>query len=192
MLRQNNTLEIIASPVAPAPYVPFPSGAQQRIVTQHAINLLTTNKCMACNLAFTPTTLLPLVVKQKSPPFEHFSCPMVHPVTGETISSYKKLMHNPETAEIWQSAFGKDFGGMAQGDNKTGQKETNVMFIMSHDKIKHMLREGKKFTYSNPAIDYCPHKDDPHQIRIMAGGHLINYKSSPSVCTADLDTTKLH
>jgi hypothetical protein len=68
--------------------------------------------------------------------FEHFASPMVHPITGETISSYKKLMNDPATAEIWQMAFEKDFGRMAQGDNKTGQKGTNAMFVMTHDKIK--------------------------------------------------------
>jgi hypothetical protein len=41
---------------------------------------------------------------------------MVHPTTGETISSYKQLMHDLATAKIWQTAFGKDFGGMAQGN----------------------------------------------------------------------------
>jgi hypothetical protein len=39
--------------------------------------------------------------------------PMVHPITGETISSYKRLMRDPTTAETWEMAFGKDFGGMA-------------------------------------------------------------------------------
>ncbi len=43
--------------------------------------------------------------------------PMVHPTTGETISSYKKLKHDPATTEIWQTAFGKNFESMAQGDN---------------------------------------------------------------------------
>jgi hypothetical protein len=43
---------------------------------------------------------------------------MVHPTMGKTISSYKKLMNDPATAEIWQTAFGKDFGGMVQGCNK--------------------------------------------------------------------------
>jgi hypothetical protein len=38
---------------------------------------------------------------------------MMYPVTGKTISSYKKLMYDPATAEVWQMAFGKDFGGMA-------------------------------------------------------------------------------
>ena len=62
---------------------------------------------------------------------------MVHPIMGETISSYKKLMHDPATAEIWQTAFGKDFGGMmTQGDNKTGHKGTNAMFVMSHKEIR--------------------------------------------------------
>ncbi len=58
---------------------------------------------------------------------------MVHPVTRETISSYKKLMHDLATAKTWQTAFGKNFGGMAQGDNKTGQKGTNAMLFMTHD-----------------------------------------------------------
>ncbi len=61
--------------------------------------------------------------------------PMVHPTTGETISSYKRLMHNPAMSETWQTAFGKDFGGMAQGDEKTGHKGTYSIFVMTHDKI---------------------------------------------------------
>ncbi len=44
----------------------------------------------------------------------------------------------------------------------------------------------------NLVVDYCPQKDDPHQIQITAGGDLINYKGDASVLTADLDTTKLH
>ena len=64
--------------------------------------------------------------------------PMVHPITGETISSYKWLMHDPTTAETWKMVFRKDFGGMAQGDLKTGHKGTNSIFIMTHDKILHI------------------------------------------------------
>ena len=73
---------------------------------------------------------------------------MVHPIMGETISSYKKLMHDPATAEIWQTAFGKDFGRMTQGDNKTGQKQKgmNAMFIMNHGKIRTVLKQKKKFS----------------------------------------------
>ncbi len=124
--------------------------------------------------------------------FEHFASLMVHPITGETISSYKKLMNDPAMAEIWQMAFGKDFRGTAQGGNKMGQKGTNAMFVMTHDKIKQALAAGKFFTYMNPVVDYRPQKEDPYQIRITARGNLINYESNASVRTADLDTARLH
>ncbi len=117
---------------------------------------------------------------------------MVHPITGKKISSYKKLMNNPATAEFWQTAFGKDFGGMLQGDNKTSQKGTNTMFVMTHEEICHVVATGQKITYSNLVVDYQPQKEDPHQICITAGGNLITYASSPSICSADLNTAKLH
>jgi hypothetical protein len=66
---------------------------------------------------------------------EHLAMPMIHPTTGEAITSYKKLMHDPATMEIWQTAFGKNFGGMAQVDNKMGQKGLNSIFVMTHNKI---------------------------------------------------------
>jgi hypothetical protein len=37
-------------------------------------------------------------------------------------------MKDPNTAETWQTAFSKDFGGMAQGNQVTGQKGTNSIF----------------------------------------------------------------
>jgi hypothetical protein len=92
--------------------------------------------------------------------FEHYTNPMVHPVTGETISSYKKLMHDPATAEIWQTAFGKDFRGMSQCNNKTSQKGTNAMFVMTHEEIQHVLRADKKVIYANPVVDHCSQKED--------------------------------
>ncbi len=79
--------------------------------------------------------------------------PMVHPTTGETISSYKRLMHNPATAEVWQTAFGQDFGGMAQGDNKTGQKGTNSIFVMMHDKIK-LIPKNRTVAYTCVVVDF--------------------------------------
>ncbi len=124
--------------------------------------------------------------------FEHYTNPMVHPVTGKTVTSYKKLMHDPATAEVWQTAFGRDFGSMAQGDNIMGQKGMNAMFVMSHNEIAHAMAANKFFTYRNSVVDYRPQKEFPHQIQITAGGNLINYKASTSVRTADLDTAKLH
>ena len=105
---------------------------------------------------------------------EHLAMPMVHPTTGETISSYKKLMNNPTTMEIWQTAFGKDFGGMAQGDNKTGQKGTNAIFVMTHAEIL-LIPADRTITYARVVVDFFPQKADPHCIRITTGNNLINY-----------------
>ncbi len=53
------------------------------------------------------------------------SNPIVH---WENHSSYKKLKDDPAMAEIWQTAFGKDFGGMAQRgqQNWSERHECNV------------------------------------------------------------------
>jgi hypothetical protein len=172
------------------PRTPVPLGARQRVVTRHAINVLALREQALYDTRYTPCSLLQ---HAKMPiNYEHYANPMVHLVTGRTISSYKKLMHDPATAEVWQTAFGKDFGGMAQGCNKTGQKGTNAMFVMNHDEIRHALKANKFFTYANPVVDYRPQKEDPHHIRITAGGNLINYKGDASVRTADLYTAKLH
>jgi hypothetical protein len=124
--------------------------------------------------------------------FEHFVCPMVHPTTGIKISSYKKLMHDPATAEVWQTAFGKEFGGMAQGDNKTGQKDTNAIFVMKHDELAKILQTGKKFNFAHPVVDHRPQKEDPNRIQITAMGNLVNYNGELSVRTADINTAKMH
>jgi hypothetical protein len=109
------------------------------IVMQQAINVLTIKEKSAFNAMFMPHAVMQHAVTPFTHHFEHYTNLMVHPRTGETISSYKKLMHNPPTAEIWQTAFGKDFGGMAQGNNKIGQKGTNAMFVMTHEEIQQVL-----------------------------------------------------
>jgi hypothetical protein len=70
------------------------------------------------------------------PNYAHYTSPVLHPVTGEHITSYKWLMNDPATAKTWQTVFGKDFGGMALGDNKTGQKGTESIFVMTHNEIR--------------------------------------------------------
>jgi hypothetical protein len=59
-------------------------------------------------------------------------------------------MNDPATAKIWQTAFGKDFGGMFQGDIKMGQKGTNAMFVMTHNEIKQAVAAGKIFHLHEP------------------------------------------
>ena len=60
---------------------------------------------------------------------------------GRDDIKLQKLMNNPAMMEIWQTAFGKDFGGMAQGYNKMGQKGTNAIFLMTHTEIHLILAD---------------------------------------------------
>ena len=113
-------------------------------------------------VAFTPRHLAMMPDTNDVPNYAYYASPMVHLVTGEMITSYKRLMHDPTTAETWQTAFGRDFGGMAQGDNKIGQKGTDSIFVMKHGKIAMAKKEGKKFTYARIVVDYRPQKEDPH------------------------------
>jgi hypothetical protein len=69
---------------------------------------------------------------------------MVHLTTGEMISSYNRLINDPEAAKVWQTSFGKDLSGMAQGDNKTGQKGTNSVFVMTHKETDIAKVEGHR------------------------------------------------
>jgi hypothetical protein len=91
-----------------------------------------------------------------------------------------------EEAEL----FGKDFGGTAQGDCKTGQKGTNSIFVMTYAEIPH-IPKGQTVTYARVVVDFRPQKADPHHIRITAGGNLINYPGELSKRTVDLTTSKL-
>ena len=80
---------------------------------------------------------------------------------------------------------------MAQGDNKTGQKGTNSIFVMTRDKIKRIPKNQTVTYYACIIVDFQPQKADPHRIRITAGGNLINYPGKLSTRTADLTTSRL-
>ena len=62
---------------------------------------------------------------------------------------------------------------------------------MSHDKIAQMRAKGKKPRYARVVVDFRPHKEDPNQVRIAAGGNLINYSGDLTTRTANLTTAKM-
>jgi hypothetical protein len=98
-------------------------------ISQKAINSMIISNVSTEQSAFTPLKLCPRCTTQQN--LEHYGLAMVHPVTGKHITSYCKLMQDPATSENWMTAFGKDFGGMSQGNNKTGTKGTYGMFVMN-------------------------------------------------------------
>jgi hypothetical protein len=121
----------------------LPSQATQFIVTQQVINVLTIKEKTTFNAMFTPGNLMQHAVLPFAQHFKHYADPMVHPVIRERISSYVKLMHNPVTAEIRQTVFGKDFEGIAQGNNKMGKKGINAMFVMTREEIQQVVQASK-------------------------------------------------
>jgi hypothetical protein len=165
--------------------------ASARLISQRALNTMTMQEALTPSPVFTPQKLIPMESDDTVQNVAHFASPMVHPTTGETISSYKRLMNDPETAKVWQTACGKDFGGMVQGDKKTGQKGKNSVFVMTHNKIDIAKAAGHKWTYAQILVNYRPQKEDPNRIRIAFGGNLITYKGNTSTRTADLTTSKL-
>jgi hypothetical protein len=159
------------------------------IISQEAINFLT--NCVWANSLdiYTLTKLMPA-----SAPicldYKQVAMPMVHPMTGETISSYKRLMPNSTMAEMWQTVFGKDLGGMVQGDLKMGQKGTNSIFVLNHKEISR-IPQNQPVTYACVLSTFDHKKADPHCIWITVGKNLINYPGELSTHTADLTTSKL-
>jgi hypothetical protein len=62
---------------------------------------------------------------------------------------------------------------MSQGDDKMGQKGTNAMFVMSPSDIPNISKDHV-VTYARVVVCHRPQKEDASQIRITAGGDLIN------------------
>jgi hypothetical protein len=77
------------------------------------------------------------------------------------------------------------------GRQQNRSERANAMFMMTHDEIKHVLRQNKKITCGNPLVDYHPQKEVPNRIRITARENLVTHELSLLVCIADLDTAKL-
>jgi hypothetical protein len=119
----------------------LPRLRNRRLISQEAVAQLLLTEQTNDMTNYTPSKLCNYGLCPQG--FKRYAMPMVHPVTGEIISSYKRLMNNPMTAEVWMMAYGKDFRGMGHGDNMTVQKGTNAMFIMLPSDIpKHPQRQS--------------------------------------------------
>jgi hypothetical protein len=139
--------------------------------------------------AFTPLQLCPKYTMQQN--LKHYGLAMVHPVRSKHITSYFKLMQDPATLDVWMRVFGKDFGGMCQGKEKTRTKKTDAIFVMDPKDVPNIPKDQPP-TYAKIVVTYHLQKEDPYQIRITAGGNLFNYPGELITCTADMTTAKLH
>ena len=81
-------------------------------------------------------------------------------MTDEKISKYHKIVKDPVTKDIWMESFGKYFGKLSQGDNKTKIYSMGSIFVMERHEIKNIPKDGT-ITYSHVVVGFRPQKEDP-------------------------------
>eukprot|EP00804_Cyclotella_cryptica_P017050 CCRYP_003285-RA/>CCRYP_003285-RA protein AED:0.19 eAED:0.21 QI:0/0/0/1/1/1/2/0/900 len=186
------------APILPMCTVPsserFPTHSPTIIAFQ-AVDHVTNKVYNDNNVVWHPLAFLALspsnLASRADADIDHMCAGVVHPTTGKTITSYKKLITCPLLREVWTTAFGKEFGNLAQGDRKTGEKGTNTMFVMTHTQVRDIPRD-RTITYGRIVVDYRPQKEDPNRVRITAGGNVIkDYPGELTTRTADLTTSKI-
>ena len=97
---------------------------------------------------------------------QHFCAPVIHPTTGEIITSYKKLAKDPEMKVVWETGFGKEWGSLCQGDKRTGSVGTNTFIVLRPDQIP-LIPKDRTVTYANIVIDYRPQRKIPTECELQ-------------------------
>ena len=86
---------------------------------------------------------------------------VVHPVTKEIITKYKKLIADPLLRDDWMLGVYKELGRLAQGYGKEDSddyvKGTNTCFFMNFDEIQNIPRD-QICTYARIVVGYHPQK----------------------------------
>jgi hypothetical protein len=150
----------------------------------------------------TPTSSLPprRSLRNRKPPShhkdyvanyieQHYAQPVLDPVSGRSLE-YKHLCKHkdPTIKKTWESAMCNELGRLSQGF-KNRVQYTNCLNFISHSEIP----SHKRPTYARIVSEIRPQKkEEPHRVRITAGGNLIHYPHDKSQPTADLSTVKLH
>ena len=101
-----------------------------------------------------PSSLAPCH-QQSNDPFmniEEHCNGVVHPVTKETITQYKKLINDPILKDLWLKAMSKELHRLAQGYTGT-TNGTNTIFYLSHADICNIPND-RTVTYARIVIDH--------------------------------------
>ena len=100
------------------------------------------------------------------------------------------MAKDPDLKEVWKTGFVKEWGSLAQGDNRTGKIGTNTFKILCPDQVL-LVPNDRVVTYANIVVDYRPRKEDPNRVRITSGGNFIIYPGKLTTRTADITTSKI-
>ncbi len=114
---------------------------------------------------------------------------IVHPVTKETITHYRKSIKDPLLKDLWIKAMSKELHCLAQGCPGV-TKGTNTIWYLSHADIC-KIPQDRTVTYAHTVIDHCPQKEDPNSVCITVGGNLIDYPFELTTRTADMVASKI-
>ena len=86
---------------------------------------------------------------------------VVHPVTKETITKYKKLINDPLLRDDWMKGMCKELGRLAQEYREKGAddyvKGTNTVLFINLEEIK-TIPKDQVVAYARIVVDYRPQK----------------------------------
>ena len=129
-LGQMGTLQqpaLIEDETEKIPYIPLPKFQSSRMISQEALTSITVTVWDT-----SPEYFIPHYMRQdehrinRAIKLEHFCAPVVLPVSGETISKYQTLARYPVTKGTWTTAWGKEWGNLAQGDEKNKHSRNRI------------------------------------------------------------------
>ncbi len=120
---------------------------------------------------------------------EEYCCSIVHPITKEMITQYRRLMKEPLLKDLWTKAMSKELHQLAQGCPGI-TKGTNTIFYLSHAEILSIPKD-RTGTYGRIVIDHRPQKEDPNRVCITLGGNLIKYPFEPTTRTTNMLSLKI-
>ena len=154
---------------------------QPNIITHVAIDAVTANVYCGTNAAcWTPNKYLlfdPASTDINMTDIEHFCASIVHPTTGETMSRYRKLVNDEEMRKTWTIGFRKEFGNLAQVDNKTGTGTPSMdairwmpIRVMDLEQAKNIPMD-RVVTYARVVVDFLPQQEGSNPCSYHSGGH---------------------
>ncbi len=98
---------------------------------------------------------------------EYYANPVIHPETGETITSYEKLAKYPLTKELWTKVMTIELDNIGQDHKATSKPGTNTVYFLDHNAIKNIPADRENtYLHIVVIVDYRPQKSDLNRVRI--------------------------
>jgi hypothetical protein len=114
---------------------------------------------------------------------------VVHPITKETITHYRKWIKDPLLTDLWHKAMRKELHSLVQGCTGITKGTNTIFFLLDADICD--IPSNRTVTYAHIVIDHHPQKEDPNCVPITVGGNLIDYLFELTTRTADMVSSKI-